>query len=599
MSDSRPVLLIPARDKGRGSGHLKRCLALVRALRARGDAAFMLVDAPDGPFSARAVTADFPGEADPVSLVEPAAAAAVAWRCVVFDRFRTPTEEFRAWAAAAPLVGLDEGGRARPAFDYLVDLLPGLPGKAPANLADPGLLSLPDRRRPAWPKAGRPRRILVSFGGEDPADLTVAVVRRLAAVSGIETTVILGALFPVDRIERIRRAAGPGMELLAASPVFRENLADYDLLIGQYGLTAFEAAYARLPALLVAPSDYHRRLARAAGFVGMTKRGLAGLAAWLDKWPAIAAATAGAAPEKSAANLVDAVALWSFPMGKGCPLCGAPPRPDRPALARFADRSFKRCPECGLVRQVRPAPPAVVYGADYFDSEYRAQYGRTYLEDFPQLIAMARRRLDRILPLLPSAAAARPAVLDVGCAYGPFLKAAAERGCAAYGIDPAAPAVDFVKRELGLNAAVGCFPADDPRGVFGLPGFDVITFWYVAEHFPDLGAALRAAWSCLKPGGVLALATPSFSGVSGRFGRNRFLAASPADHWTIWEPGRTAALLGRCGFRLAETVVTGHHPERFPGAAGLAPSSLRFKALAGFSRLAGLGDTFEAYAVKR
>jgi hypothetical protein len=44
-----------------------------------------------------------------------------------------------------------------------------------------------------------------------------------------------------------------------------------------------------------------------------------------------------------------------------------------------------------------------------------------------------------------------------------------------------------------------------------------------------------------------------------------------------------------------KTVVTGHHPERFP-------RWMRFlgtRALLKISRICGLGDTFEVYAVKK
>jgi hypothetical protein len=57
-------------------------------------------------------------------------------------------------------------------------------------------------------------------------------------------------------------------------------------------------------------------------------------------------------------------------------------------------------------------------------------------------------------------------------------------------------------------------------------------------------------------------------------------------------------VLSRYGFRLARVRVTGHHPERFPGAGRLPAGSARLRAAAAASRLLGLGDTFEAYAIK-
>nr|HPG86256.1 hypothetical protein [Spirochaetales bacterium] len=57
-------------------------------------------------------------------------------------------------------------------------------------------------------------------------------------------------------------------------------------------------------------------------------------------------------------------------------------------------------------------------------------------------------------------------------------------------------------------------------------------------------------------------------------------------------------ILKRFGFDVQRIVVTGHHPERFPGVPAEA-DSLRYGAAMTVSRLLGLGDTFECYAVYR
>jgi 2-polyprenyl-3-methyl-5-hydroxy-6-metoxy-1,4-benzoquinol methylase len=250
---------------------------------------------------------------------------------------------------------------------------------------------------------------------------------------------------------------------------------------------------------------------------------------------------------------------------------------------------------------VRPASPTIVYGRDYFFDDYKKQYGRTYLEDFPQLEAAGAVRVRRVRELIGrgEAGGKAPRILDIGCAYGPFLAAAKAAGFRPFGVDPAEDAVRFVREELGLEAAVGSFPIFDPVAAFGGETFDAVTFWYVIEHFPALGEVLEAASAALKKGGVLALSTPSGSGISARARFGDFLMKSPADHWTIWEPSRTAAFLARFGFELEKVHVTGHHPERFPGLADARSDGLPRRLADRASRLFGLGDTFEAYAVKK
>jgi len=57
-----------------------------------------------------------------------------------------------------------------------------------------------------------------------------------------------------------------------------------------------------------------------------------------------------------------------------------------------------------------------------------------------------------------------PKLLDIGCAYGPFLAAAKDGGFDPLGLDPAGEAVDYVKKTLGIPALRGFFP-DDFSGV--------------------------------------------------------------------------------------------------------------------------------------
>jgi SAM-dependent methyltransferase len=246
----------------------------------------------------------------------------------------------------------------------------------------------------------------------------------------------------------------------------------------------------------------------------------------------------------------------------------------------------------------RLSPPPVEYGRDYFFDQYKKQYGKTYLEDFPHLLAAAKARLRHIRALGPPERGGR--LLDIGCAYGPFLAAAREEGYAPAGFDPAEDAVGYVRETLGIPAFRGLFPGEIPRELSVPGGFEVISLWYVAEHFEDLRRVLLEIGRLLKDGGVLALSTPSGSGVSARKSLRSFLEKSPEDHWTIWSPHYCRKLLKAYGFDLRKTVSTGHHPERFPLIGGFLSGGRGplYGLFLGISRIFRLGDTFEAYAVK-
>lgn len=596
------VLVVPCAEEGRGSGHLKRSFALVRGLRGAGGEAFLYLPGGPGARSLQDLLSAFPGEFDPGDVFSGDPGERT-WTFVLLDRYRTPRAEFRRWASLAPVVGVDEGGVDRRAFDYLLDLLPATAARERANEVDPGLLPLPTRHRPPTPSPRTsPPRALVSFGGEDATGLSSVAARSLLRSGTFEVDVLRGALaLPDPDLEELVSRWPGACRLLGPLPDLRERLADYDLVVTLFGLTALEASHAGVPVLLVSPTRLHETLARKAGFFSAgVGRGAAARVGSLaeDSLDLIASRSQAAAPRRLGRSYSERIASIAFPSGVSCPLCSK--RSLSPVLGRFPDRSYRRCPECGMLYLVRTCPPPIVYQTSYFFEDYKRQYGVTYLEDFPNLERAGRARASRILDLLPSGPTA-PRVLDVGCAYGPFLSAARQLGFDPYGVDPAQDAVTYVRERLGIPAAAGFFPDFDPEAAFGgrrVPPFDALTLWYVIEHFPHLAPVLESANRLLPPGGVLAFSTPSGGGISARSRFVHFLEHSPQDHYSIWEPRLAARHLARYGFRLEKIVVSGHHPERFPGLSQAAPGSLFYRLADRASRAFGLGDTFEVYAIK-
>jgi 2-polyprenyl-3-methyl-5-hydroxy-6-metoxy-1,4-benzoquinol methylase len=449
---------------------------------------------------------------------------------------------------------------------------------------------------------------LISFGAEDSAGLTIPAA--LAALSACDRPLKVSALFgplnntPPGEREALEQA---GVRILAPLPSLAETLSAYDLVITHFGVTAFEALHAGAQVILVSPSRLHERLARNAGFTsaGIGPAACRRLVNKLNKLGGRreeGGVGEAAVLRFSAARLI---AEYTPLVPTACPVCGGSGgRLEDPVAARFPERSYRRCRRCSTVYQERTAPPPIEYAAGYFFDSYKKQYGKTYLEDFPALKKAGEARLRRIRRLLAQGGVCPRALperlLDVGCAFGPFLAAAAEAGFDPLGIDPSEEAAADVRDTLRIPVRRGVFP-DAALGEGGLePGFAVITLWYVIEHFRAPGEVLAAIYRLLRPGGVLAFSTPSFSGVSGRKSPLDFLRASPADHWTVWDPRRARRVLDDAGFTVKEIVITGRHPERFPVIGGLLEGRRGpvYRALMALSRIFGLGDTFEVYAVK-
>jgi 2-polyprenyl-3-methyl-5-hydroxy-6-metoxy-1,4-benzoquinol methylase/spore coat polysaccharide biosynthesis predicted glycosyltransferase SpsG len=641
------VLVVPACGSGRGGGHLVRSVALVRELRSLGRDARLFISSED--FRGREKEL-FPFISDlyPRCVLNGEEGLRRPWDWIVLDKFRTSRKEFEFWASLGPLIGIDEGGPLRDRFDFLLDILPGLPDRSPANRGLPALIPLPKTRREkpeSFNPPPSPLKALVTFGAEDPAGLTLPVCRALAptdpeAGSPVLVTAIPGSLegnSPAgpDAVPQV-----PGVRFIEAVPDLKEKLASYDLVITHFGLTAFEALHAGTPVLLLSPTAYHEKLARHAGLVsaGIRQNGVRRIRRYVyrprqngkpagnlketlnrPELEAIASFSLAAAEKygldaASSLTLGGLIAGFRSRVSTVCPVCGEEPRMNHPVLARFPERTYRRCPGCGMVSMLRLSAPPIEYAKDYFSGFYRRQYGKTYLEDFPNLKQTGKIRLHRIRRLLslrrsslrPLSSIEKngtkpPRLLDIGCAYGPFLVAALEGGFAPLGIDPAEDAVRYVRDKLKIPAIAGFFPNPSCRELRGDGVFDAVTLWYVIEHFEDADAAIREISRLLKSGGVLAFSTPSISGVSGRKSLKSFLEKSPGDHVTVWNPRRLNRALNRYGFTVKKTVITGHHPERFPliGRRLGEKRGTAYRIVDGISRLLGLGDTFEAYAVKK
>lgn len=573
------MLFIPSAKQSEGTGHIRRCLEL-------------LAQFPNG-----YIYCESDAERARVHSVAAAAGHGVSdgqivtrlnepWNLILVDRRATTEKEFLRYAPYGVTVGLDEGGAARGLFSYLIDTLPLLPGHGRSNIASVGFQPRPSNRRSSPPT--RIRRALLTFGGEDAANLTGLLANTLVDEGIFEATdlsVVVGPLFGPQSLPE-------GVIRIDAPPLLREELHRYDVVFTTFGLTAYESVHAGVPVILVNPTGYHRSLARLAGFpeIGVRSVDLARLRRLLEA-PDRLNALCSSIDRSEPRSLADHIASLSIPTPFGCPVCGGN---GNRAVARFPDRSFFRCETCTTVYELDFSRKRSEYDRTYFFEEYRRQYGRTYLEDFDNIRAHAAKRVSRIARVISGLEGKR--VLDVGCAFGPFLVEARAAGAEVYGVDVSQDAVEYVRSELGLPCEQATLESFDLAAGFALEKVDIVTMWYVVEHFAGLGGVLEKVNRMLAVGGLFAFSTPNLDGISGRTDLDKFLENSPYDHFSVWSPRIASKVLGRFGFRVRSVRVTGHHPERFPvnGASGGGMS----RVLGGVSRVLRLGDTFECYAVK-
>lgn len=570
---SKPFIFIPCIEQGHGTGHLRRCLSL--AVQTGGS--ILIPD--ETPYEKieqlDSILNEYMGNGLKSWQVRNSLVCLEEYEVVFTDLFVTDKRMKKA-LASCNTVAIDEGSSDKDFADFTFDVLPPL--KQDSNFCSPFLIPLPEKRKNQ--PVAQIKKVLVCVGGEDRQQLGRKASDALSAL-GYEVT-----------------------HVTSSSPVknLKEELCCYDLVVTHFGFTAFEALSAGCAVILAATTPLHKKLSLKNGFAVLDKNELN------EKSfrKLLAGGVNSLRPDEkklssaSGLKLPDVVKKLTAGHFYSCPVCRSESH-ENPVTARIPERTFRKCRNCGMTYISFAADEKeTVYDHDYFFDSYRAQYGKTYLEDFESIKAQGLRRSRNILKLglkTGRIKTERKSVLDIGCAMGPFLAAARDCGFECYGTDINAEAVQYVN-SLGIKACTSSFPDFSPDELFGKNSFDAVTMWFVIEHFQNLGKVLEKVSSLVSPGGIFAFGTPSASGVSARFNRDSFFASSPADHFSLWEISEASAIMKRYGFRIEKIVPTGIHPERFPHASALKPDSLRFRALSFFSRFFKLGDTFEVYCRK-
>jgi 2-polyprenyl-3-methyl-5-hydroxy-6-metoxy-1,4-benzoquinol methylase len=226
------------------------------------------------------------------------------------------------------------------------------------------------------------------------------------------------------------------------------------------------------------------------------------------------------------------------PGGDLCPACGG-------LLAGRLERWLLFCATCGFWRSTLSSEDRL-HESQALDETKRVSGLASLREENYRRTFDALRRLGRL---------EGKRLLDVGCAYGWFLKAAQQAGMDAVGLEPD-PEIAAAAIRQGLSVTVGYFP----DAVLAGEAFDVIVFNDVLEHIYDLDGVLAACRRLLRPGGLLVVSAPDSrgvlfraSGVLARCGRQGLLdrlwqKSYPSPHLSYFNADNLARLLRRHGF---------------------------------------------------
>ena len=231
----------------------------------------------------------------------------------------------------------------------------------------------------------------------------------------------------------------------------------------------------------------------------------------------------------------------------------------------------------------------VKYHQDYFMSEYQKTYGRTYLEDRDNITRLAKQRLTIIKQLT-----SKKRILDVGCAYGFFLDAAKQLNYQTEGLEIAGHAANYASKNHLIHKGnfLHLYPSLKTT-------YDIISLWFVIEHFPDVHAIVDAVSKLQSPGDLVCISTPNARGFSSRFQSQRFLSSSPDDHYHIFSLKSLTRLFKQHEYVYVTSHQTGIHHARFQEKFPYLAQFINRKIHTRLAQKWQLGDTFNAYFMKR
>ncbi|MCX7633275.1 MAG: class I SAM-dependent methyltransferase [Turneriella sp.] len=236
-----------------------------------------------------------------------------------------------------------------------------------------------------------------------------------------------------------------------------------------------------------------------------------------------------------------------------CPFCGSPLQP-------FSDSRFRLCRQDQVVFNTAYAHRS--YESGYFEQEYRAQYGRSYVEDRRLLLARNAWRQLQIQRLAPPTS--HPRVLEVGSAAGYFLHVMQQAGYTVCGWEISAAMARYANAR-GLKTIRQDFLHGARRyWQQKKPPWDIVALFYVLEHLPQQKHVWEYLAKLVRPGGFLLLALPSWRGPTWRFQRPKWYETHPADHAVDYSPKALRVVGARFGFQLKLCLSEGIHPDRFP-----------------------------------
>jgi len=228
-----------------------------------------------------------------------------------------------------------------------------------------------------------------------------------------------------------------------------------------------------------------------------------------------------------------------------CLVCGAPgARQYTTRKTEHDSFTVLKCSTCGSAF-VWPRPDAATVEC-YYRGQSRndltaAQAERPGRRYYPDAAGDARRIIGACRHL-----AQGNRFLDVGAGFGPFSRAARERGFTVAACEPNHDARAVFREVVGFEPEPVMF--DAAYAAAHADTFDVVLMSQVLEHVTDPAAVAHHLSTVLRPGGLAAIAVPHFGSALSRLQGQRDMYISPPGHLNFFSRRGLTSLFAHSGF---------------------------------------------------
>ncbi len=589
-----------------GYGHLKRCIVLAHLLKDEFDPYFLVKgDDKIGEilykenFNFKLAMHGFNDEVGDIKGLRP--------NLIFLDVMKTPADFVRKIKKFAPVIAFDDRGEGALVADLSICSLP-LPDYPKPNLDSRKYLIFDEKIKKYQKKSysRKTKKILVTFGGVDPADLSSVIINAFKQVAGEYEIKLIKGVFNHNDVP-----TGQYFTVPPTDNIF-SDIAEADLLITSFGMTAYEANCIGTPVLLLNPSEYHEKLSSVIdsfnllGVYHAEENQVDDIAQKIGEFVNAVeslkekALVAKEQVDSNGARRVVEIIKQFVEIGKS-PSCAVCNQRVEKTIYRDSEKNMFVCENCLIFSQQYFSPPNFGYESSYFEEDYAKQYGRTYLEDKKNIDLLNVPRLNIIEKLYHKMSkklgSNEKNLFEIGAAYGFFLNDAHEKGWSCSGVELVSNGVKFAADKYGISLVESDFLDIDVER----EKYQAVVAWYVIEHLPKLNQVMEKIFKMVKKGGVVAFATPNNRGFSARKYFEEYLEGHPADHYFDFNVKSMKKLLKRYRFNVVKVRITGIHYKRFLGdKQGSFWDNKFFENIYKiFARLFKLGDTFEIYATKK